>query len=218
MKLYHYIHCPFCVRVRLVLGLLKLPYKSTVLPYHDEQTPMKLTGVKMLPIMEIDGQNLNESLDIIAKLDSENRLNLELLNDKPSLQKVEDILSKLGAPIHNLCMPYWVWTPEFDSTSRRYFIEKKSKKRGPFDQLMQRQSEFLETLQIHLDELEEQIGLFFDHQKELTIFDVMISSHLWGMTLHPEFQFSEKMYEYLKRIKALCEFDYHEDYKSSQYF
>ena len=45
-----------------------------VLPYDDETTPVNLTGVKMLPIIEIDGETSNESLEIISKLDDKNKL------------------------------------------------------------------------------------------------------------------------------------------------
>jgi glutaredoxin 2 len=72
LKFYHYVHCPFCVRVRMTLGLLDLPYESVVVSYDDEITPVKLTGTKMLPIMSIDGKVMNESLDIMAKLDTGN--------------------------------------------------------------------------------------------------------------------------------------------------
>jgi glutaredoxin 2 len=202
----------------MVLGLLDIPFESIVLAYHDEATPNRLTGVKMLPIMEIDKHNINESLDIIAKLDKNNILKLELLAQDSDHKALEDWLTRLGTPVHNLCMPYWVWTPEFDAQSRQYFIKKKSAKRGHFDQLMKKQDEFLVTLKEHLDSLEKEIDPFYGHRKEMTIFDIMIASHLWGMTLHPEFQFSEKLYDYLMRIKKQCQFDYHGDYKSIEYF
>ena len=44
LKLYHYVHCPFCVRVRMILGFLQLPYQSIVLPYDDEVTPVSGYG------------------------------------------------------------------------------------------------------------------------------------------------------------------------------
>ena len=61
MKLYHYVHCPFCVRVRMGLGYLGINFESIVLAYDDEKTPVKLTGKKMLPILvSDDGKAHNE--------------------------------------------------------------------------------------------------------------------------------------------------------------
>lgn len=218
MKLYHYVHCPFCVRVRLALGWLNIAYESVVLPYNDETTPLELTGVKMLPIMEIQGLHQNESLEIIKALDAKNTLKLELLEESHQLKELEEWLTKLGAPIHNLCMPYWVWTPEFDADSRLYFVDKKSKKRGPFEELMLNQQKDLSELNQHLLELEKLITPFYGQQKSITIFDIMLAAHLWGMTIHPEFQFSSTLWDYLMRVKSLCEFDYHRDFKQKKYF
>ncbi len=52
ITLYHYVHCPFCVRVRMAFGHLKVPYKSVVVPYDDAKTPIDLCQVKMLPIIK----------------------------------------------------------------------------------------------------------------------------------------------------------------------
>ena len=50
-------------------------YESVVLPYDDEKTPIDLTGIKMLPIMSFDdGFTTNESLVIIERMDSHNKL------------------------------------------------------------------------------------------------------------------------------------------------
>ena len=67
--LYHYIHCPFCLRVRMAYGFFKIPYKSIVLDYSEEKIPIDLCGKKMLPIASFpDGKLLNESLDIIKEI------------------------------------------------------------------------------------------------------------------------------------------------------
>lgn len=218
MKLYHYVHCPFCVRVRLGAGLLNLSYQSIVLPYHDEETPKKLTGVKMLPIWEDQAGARNESLDILRSLDKENKLKWELLKDNKIHDELEVLLDDLGGPIHNLCMPYWVWTPEFNEESRKYFIEKKSLKRGPFHLLMKNADHDLKELKPKLEALAHQLSPFYAHQASLTILDLMVASHLWGLMILPEFRFDQKLYDYLMTIKSHCRFDYHEDFKNEDIF
>lgn len=211
MKLYHYVHCPFCIRVRMGFGLLGVAYDSKVLPYNDEKTPVQLTGVKMLPILEIsEGNAINESLDILKKFDSKNLLAWPVLDNLSN--EVETLISKIGSPVHSLCMPYWIWTPEFDSESRNYFQAKKEVKRGPFKNLIKNREVYIKALnEILSSELEERLTPFYK-SSTLTIVDIMITAHLWGMYIFPEFQFSPKMHQYLQSVKPQTHFDYHQDF------
>ncbi len=210
--LYHYVHCPFCVRVRMALGFFKTPYRSQVLGYDDEKTPLDLTGVKMLPIFEFDGEKpMNESLDIIKKLDKDNVLSNEFSVDK----RLNEHLDLIGKSVHSLCMPYWIYTPEFDESSRSYFQRKKEVKRGPFYRLIQNKDEHLKNLELVLTSLEERLNPFYESQT-FTIKDIMLASHLWGMYIFPEFQFSETFHQYLQKVKSLCHFEYHEDFWRSE--
>lgn len=213
MKLYHYVHCPFCVRVRMAMGFLKIPYESIVLPYDDEKTPVDLCQVKMLPIVDTgDGFVSNESLDIIAHLDKENFLKTkDLLRDEDALNGINELLNEIGAPVHNLAMPYWIWTREFDENSRRYFVDKKAKKRGPFHELAQKKEEFLEQLPPIFAKIQSLLGPYYQGE-QLSIYDVMIASHLWGLYVIPEFQFPTDLHRYLQSISNLCSFNYHEDF------
>lgn len=210
MKLYHYVHCPFCVRVRLALGFFQLSYESQVVAYNDEETPIKLTGKKMLPIMQFDdGVVMNESLDIIKKLDTKNLLKNELMDIHGD--EMNSLLDRIGAPVHNLCMPYWIWTPEFNPSSREYFQKKKEVKRGPFAKLMHKKETFIHELDLILANLENDLKPFYKNE-EMTILDIALAAHLWGMYIFPEFQFSPKMHNYLQRVKRQCAFDYHRDF------
>lgn len=214
IQLYHYVHCPFCVRVRMALGHLKIPYESIVLPYDEEEIPLDLCQKKMLPILKWeDGSAQNESLEIIEKLDKKNLLQMELLKDEKKRKEVEDLLDRFASPVHNLCMPYWIWTPEFDETSRAYFRNKKEKKRGPLKDLIQRKSEFFKELEPVINDLLAELDPYYK-SPFLTIFDIMIASHLWGMYIFPEFQFKKGVHAYLQDIKNQCAFDYHRDFFS----
>lgn len=136
LTFYHYLHCPFCVRVRMGLGFLGLSYESKVVSYEDEKTPIDLCGTKMLPIMVIDGKPMNESLDIIAKLDVENRLEtLDFINGV-DYKSFSEVLNMIGSVVHDLAMPWWIYTKEFTPEAREYFEKKKSVKRGPFKDLV----------------------------------------------------------------------------------
>ena len=215
LKLYHYVHCPFCVRVRMGLGYLDLPYESIVLPYDDQITPVELTGKKMLPIMEIDGQNMNESLDILERLDSNNSLQVGELKSDPAFPEFQALLNKLGTNVHNLAMPYWIFTPEFTEASRSYFQKKKEEKRGPFKDLVKRQDEFSQVLLEDLNKLTHELRPFYRSEK-FSIYDILLASHVWGLYVVPEFQFPEKLHQYLQRVKVMCRFNYHQDFWTNE--
>ena len=68
--LHVYDHCPFCVRARMIFGLKKVPFKLNFLMNDDVVTPTKMTGKKVLPILEMEGQAMSESLDIVSKIDA----------------------------------------------------------------------------------------------------------------------------------------------------
>lgn len=71
LTLHIYDHCPFCVRIELVLGWMGIPYTRRVFGYGDIDGPTKLFGVKMLPVLEMEnGEFMRESGDIIAYLES----------------------------------------------------------------------------------------------------------------------------------------------------
>ena len=47
---YVYDHCPFCVRVRLALGIMNVKHNVNFLGNDDIATPTKLVGKKIAPI------------------------------------------------------------------------------------------------------------------------------------------------------------------------
>jgi glutaredoxin 2 len=211
LTLYHYVHCPFCVRVRMGLGYMGLKYHSQVLPYDDEITPVKLAGKKMLPIMVIDGRPMNESLEIIEKLDEKKLLKVKEFSDGPRSQSLNQLLDKLGKNVHNLAMPYWIYTQEFNESSRHYFQSKKELKRGPFKALVKKRPIFEEELMRDLVDLAKNLRPFYESE-EFGIWDIMLASHLWGLYIVPEFQFPPDLHTYLQKVKAICHFNYHEDF------
>jgi len=73
--LYVYDHCPFCVRVRLALGVKNVKHLIHFLANDDIDTPTRLVGKKIAPIFSLPEDNLvmGESLDIIGKIDADER-------------------------------------------------------------------------------------------------------------------------------------------------
>jgi glutaredoxin 2 len=183
-----------------------------VLPYADEKTPLDLTGKKMLPILvKEDNTAMNESLDIIEYLDKGGVLKWQ----REAMTQLEDDLNIVTSVAHNLTMPHWIFTKEFDQESRDYFIEKKSQKRGPFKDLHHKREEFLievDRLLMEFETIHIRPKQSIENHQVLSLKDILIASHLWGLFIVPEFQFNKSMYNYLMRVKKLSHFDYHEDF------
>jgi len=68
-ELYLYDHCPFCVRVRVALGVKGIKHKLVFMGNDDVETPTALVGKKIAPIWKDADGPMMESLDIIAKID-----------------------------------------------------------------------------------------------------------------------------------------------------
>lgn len=211
--LYHYVHCPFCIRVRMAFGYLNIPYESKVIPYDDEATPLSFTGKKMLPILKHSTGSMNESLDIIAYADQNDRLGVKQFIASTEFKDIEELLTKIGGPVHSLAMPYWIYTPEFNPSSREYFQKKKEVKRGPFKELVKNSQIFTDEVNSLFQIIENRLSPFYQ-SSEMKLVDILLAAHVWGLYVVPEFQFSEKMHHYLQSVKAQCKFDYHKDFWS----
>lgn len=62
---------PDCVRAMMIFGLKNIPFKKHVLLNDDEETPIRLVGKKMVPILvKEDGTAMPESLDIVKYIDA----------------------------------------------------------------------------------------------------------------------------------------------------
>ncbi|UPQ99065.1 glutathione S-transferase [Chloropicon primus] len=72
---YAYDHCPYCVRVRLGLGLKNVKHEVVFMANDDVKKPTGLIGKKIAPIFEIPDEKLimGESMDIVKKIDAEEK-------------------------------------------------------------------------------------------------------------------------------------------------
>jgi glutaredoxin, grxB family len=154
MKLYHYDHCPFCVRARMIIGLRGLNIEQIPLANDDEATPIGLVGKKMVPILiKADGTAMGESLDIVRYLDE--YAGGERLDDtvRPELQtwlnQVNEYSGQLLSPRSTR-----IGLPEFASESARaYYTAKKSAQYGDFAENLARTDKLLARLHADLPAL-----------------------------------------------------------------
>ncbi|HCB2209160.1 TPA: glutaredoxin 2 [Citrobacter farmeri] len=133
MKLYIYDHCPFCIKARMIFGLKNIPVELNVLANDDDETPTRMIGQKMVPILQKDDSRyLPESMDIVHYVDK--------LDGKPLLTgkknpAIDEWLRKVNRYANHLLLPRFAKSAfdEFSSPSaRKYFTEKKEAMIGSF--------------------------------------------------------------------------------------
>lgn len=136
MKLYIYDHCPFCVKARMIFGLKNKPVELVVMLNDDEETPKRLIGQKMAPILQKqDGSAMPESMEIVHYVDQQ--------DGEPQIvgalnPAIGDWLRHMNSYVNKLLLPRIAEaafaefaTPE----ARDYFRNKKQASIGDFDTL-----------------------------------------------------------------------------------
>lgn len=83
---YVYDHCPFCVRVRLALGLKNIKHTLVFLANDDVVTPTSMVGKKVSPILKIPAATTAATLKVTTTSDDEE----EIHNDDDEIEEEDD--------------------------------------------------------------------------------------------------------------------------------
>ncbi|MEC5341764.1 glutaredoxin 2 [Brenneria populi] len=155
MKLYVYDHCPYCIKARMIFGLKNIPVELLILANDDEETPKRMIGQKMVPILQKDdGSYMPESMDIVNFIDNYDNKPLLTGPINPEinawLRKVSDYTSRLVIPRFAKAA-----FEEFASASaRQYFINKKEAQIGSFEEHLKHSAGLIKKLNNDLSELD----------------------------------------------------------------
>ena len=202
MKLFHYDHCPYCVKVRMLLGFKNIDFNLTALLNDDEQTPTKMIGQKMVPILQKpDGGFLPESLDIISYIDSLSDFGKPVVHPSKEDNRLKEWFEESRLPIYSLAMPRWVKMDleEFATPSAiAYFVNKKEKMIGSFKENLDHSDKLIKKTQESLKNLESLIlpePFFWGETLSLDDFHVFAS--LRCLTTVRNLIFPEKINNYM---------------------
>jgi glutaredoxin 2 len=183
MKLYVYEHCPFCVKARTIFGLRKLPFEMIVLLNDDEETPKRLIGRKMTPILEDGARFMPESMDIVAHVDA--KAGEAPLAAAPDAA-VEAWLKDMASPLYALAMPRWAASvfPEFATAeARAYFTRNKEAVVGSFDELLAKTPQLLRQVEVKLAALAPLIRSPNAVHGELSLDDIHLYAALRALSI-----------------------------------
>jgi len=104
--LYVYEHCRFCIRARTLLGLKGVRYNLVWFQNDDVQTPTKLVGRKVVPILELPGQApMPESLDIVKRVDEDPEWGPPLLKPASDREDLQAWVKKTSMTFRCLLRP-----------------------------------------------------------------------------------------------------------------
>jgi len=124
--LYVYDHCPFCVRVRVALGVKNVKHNLHFLANDDKITPTNLVGKKIAPIFDFpaDGVVMAESMDIIKLIDSDERFGpVNAIKPASGRTDLKEWQKSVQTLLRTLQRPRYVATgllPEFQQLDARH--------------------------------------------------------------------------------------------------
>mmetsp|Transcript_8102 Transcript_8102/g.11667 ORF Transcript_8102/g.11667 Transcript_8102/m.11667 type:complete len:301 (+) Transcript_8102:79-981(+) len=123
---YVYDHCPFCVRVRLALGIKNVKHNVNFLANDDIPTPTALVGKKIAPIFALPEDDLvmGESMDIIKLVDSDPRFGaVNTIKPATGRDDIKKWQKSVQTLLRTLQRPRYVATgllPEFQQLDGRH--------------------------------------------------------------------------------------------------
>lgn len=205
MKLYVYDHCPYCVKARMIFGLKKIPVEMVTLLNDDEETPIKMIGQKMAPILQKDdGSYLPESMDIVHYVDD--TVAEPVLTGKTN-PAIADCLTSISEYLSKLLLPRYAQGDfcEFKTPSaRQYFTNKKQAMVGDFSQLLQQTPELIKRLEQDLAVLEKLIQSPEACNGELSVDDIHLFPTLRGISIVKGVTYPPKVDAYRKEMSRRC--------------
>lgn len=155
MKLHIYEHCPFCVRGQMIFGLKNIPYEKVIIMEGDVDTPTRMVGRKVVPILEKDdGSFMAESMDIVKYVDAQGG---QLIADTPVDADIEAWAKAAAEPLYKLVIPRFTQGefPELATPqARAAYLAREEKAFGSMKTLMNATPGLLDEMNHKLRELE----------------------------------------------------------------
>lgn len=199
MRLFVFDHCPFCVRALLAVGLKSLPVEIKYILEDDIETPTKMIGKQMVPILEYEaGKFMPESLDIVKYLDANfgDPIFIEVQNPKIATW-IDDNFGR----VNEYVMPRFAEMnfPEFETASaRNMYITRHEERIGQsFAELFKKSFDYKTAMEAELAKLTELIDLtrVQDHQK-YSLDDIILFPLLRALTCVKDLAFPKVVKEY----------------------
>ena len=233
MKLYIYDHCPYCVKAHMIFGLKNLPVELVYLLNDDEETPIKMIGQKMVPILQKFTNNsdklstgklplvgsfkeescyMSESLDIVKYIDK--KFPAQILDYNLQNSNLIIWLREIAEVLYPLTMPRWAKSAllEFANVnSVAYFIKKKEAYIGNFKQHLDNSEKYIEIANKKLKELNDIVASDNSVNNKLSLDDINLFAVLRSLSIVKNLEYPEKIDLYRKNIANRTSIELHDD-------
>ncbi|WP_416260926.1 glutaredoxin 2 [Gibbsiella quercinecans] len=204
MKLFIYEHCPFCVRARMIFGLKDIAYEQAVIMEGDAETPIRMVGRKVVPILaKDDGSFMPESMDIVHYVDA---LKAPLIADQPVDPAIEAWGKAASGAIFKLAVPRFtrgdfqeLATPQ----ARQAYLEREQKAFGDLDALTAETPALVAQVQQKLAELEPLLA----GKTEVSTTDFILFPLLRSLSIVKDINFGPNASAYITRLSAQSKVD-----------
>ncbi|HBO21880.1 MAG TPA: glutaredoxin [Providencia sp.] len=198
MKLYIYDHCPFCVRARMIFGLKKIAVEEIVLLDSDIDTPTRMIGRKMLPILQKeDGNYLPESMDIVHYID---KLNEPRYAGGEVSAEIDAWFKAVSKTVSKLVTPRFVETdfPEVSTAeAKKAYLTRVAKSYGDLTVLYKE----THTLLIELEPQMQLLDIWLENRNDnFDLNDFIIFPILRSLSIVDELSFSTNVNNYMVRV------------------
>lgn len=202
MKLFTYEHCPFCVRARMIFGLKNIPFELAVIMEGDVETPTRMVGRKVVPILQKDdGSFMPESMDIVHYVDS---LKTPLVADQPIDNAIEAWCKATSGIVSKLAVPRFT-EGEFaelaTQPARQAFRQREEKAFGDLSALLAETPALISDVEQKLAELETLLPV----DGTLSTTDFILFPILRSLTIVKGVHYGPRTSEYLCRVAAAAQ-------------
>jgi glutaredoxin 2 len=210
LTLFAYQQCPFCVRPRLALGLLNVPFNLKFITVDDADTPTKMIGAQMVPILEKeDGTFMGESLDIVKYLETKHG---NVMDSTPAPEPIVSWLANNKMRIFQLTLPRFLQKhdvfPELaTSAAREYYKTTREKnlfkKEGGFEEHFKHSQQYIDEISDSLAEIEHLFpGEAFGNGQNLSDLEMNIFPWLRNLTITKGVRWPPKIHKYLDFVST----------------
>jgi len=202
MRLFVFDHCPFCVRALLAIGLKSLPIEIKYILEDDIETPTKMIGQQMVPILEYDtGKFMPESLDIVKYLDT--NFGSAIFTEAQNPKVVTWVDDNFGT-VNKYVMPRFAKMnfPEFETVSARHmYITRHEEHIGQsFVELFEKSVDYKIVMEAELDKLAEQLNLDRIQNKKYSLDDIILFPLLRALTCVKGLVFPKVVQQYTQTL------------------
>lgn len=201
MRLFVFDHCPFCVRALLAAGLKALPIKIEYILEDDEETPTKMIGKQMVPILEYEtGKFMPESLDIVKYLDANFDDAILTAQQNP---KISEWISDNFGRVNEYVMPRYAKMnfPEFETDSaRNMYITRHEARLGSFEDLYAKSDDYKVVMEQALVQLVGLIDLARVENHKYSMDDIILFPLLRALTCVEGLEFPDSVLQYTKLL------------------